>query len=440
VGSKNRCKLTFKNILNMKKILLLAFSIFTLAIIFNACEEAEDPFYTGVVIHIDKLHFYPLDANYEGNIEVSDMNVTSLKILKETSEVGIAPISNGLGSFSVAKSNLTELTEIGDKVTLKFQVDGSEGIAARNRSITLNDPVTITALNNIVPKDTIIKIEFKLNDDCTPPTSVTVTQTLNSEYPVSITPEGELTNGWVNITISPEMNKDTLHFAITSSNENGSVISKHTLIIAEQRDWNFEEYDSFVTEFAPWTLVDNDKLPVYTFSALSYPGTGSAGSWIIFDFEATDPAEVEGWEAHSGTKYAMCAAAVPDGDQGNDDWMISKPFAIASGQTLSFWAKSFTDAYGLEKMIVKVLEPDTETETVLTPDPYQAVPTDWTNYSYDLSQFEGKTVKIMIGCVSYDTYALFIDDFEILDADGKSLYLNNFQFVTSVKVDTKKIK
>ena len=32
----------------MKKILLFAFSIFALAVAFNACEEAEDPFYTGV--------------------------------------------------------------------------------------------------------------------------------------------------------------------------------------------------------------------------------------------------------------------------------------------------------------------------------------------------------------------------------------------------------
>jgi hypothetical protein len=424
----------------MKKILLFAFSIFALAVAFNACEEAEDPFYTGVTIYVDKLHMYPLDANYEGNIEVSSTDVSTLKVFKASTEVGTATVSGGKGAFSVPKSNLSELVKIGDKVTLNFQVDGSDGLASRNRSVSLNDPVAVTALKNILPIDTTIKVEFKIKDDCTAPTTVVVTQAVNSEDPVTVTPQGSLTDGWVDVVISPDMNKDTLTFAITSSNANGSVVSKHTLIIAEQREWDFEEYDSFVTEFEPWTLVDNDELPTWTFSALSYPGTGSAGSWTIFDFEATDPAEVAGWEAHSGTKYAMCANSIPDGAQGNDDWMISKPFAISAGFSVSLFAKSLTDAYGLERLVVKVLEPDTKAETVLTPDPYQEVPTDWTNYTFDLSDFDGKTVQIMIGCVSYDAFALFVDDFEILDGEGKSQYSNNFQSSNSVTLDLKKFR
>ncbi|MDX9769496.1 MAG: choice-of-anchor J domain-containing protein [Tenuifilaceae bacterium] len=424
----------------MKKILLFAISIFALAFVFNACEETEDPFYTGVSIHVDKLHYYPLDANYQANVEVSSFDVTTLTIYKASNEIGTTSISNGKGQVSIPKASLNELEKIGDKVTLNFQVDGPDGLASRNRVITLNDPVVITALRNIEPKDTTIKVEFKVKEDCTAPTSVTVTRALNSDDPVAVTPEGSMTDGWVDVLINPDMNKDTLTFAFTSSNANGTVVSTHTLVIAEQRLWDFEEYDSFVTEFAPWTLVDNDKLPTYTFSSLSYPGTGSAGSWIIFDFEATDPEEVAGWEAHSGTKYAMCANAVPDGDQGNDDWMISKPFAIAAGYSVSLYAKSITDTYGLERLVVKVLEPDTKTETLLTPDPYQEVPTDWTNYTFDLSAFEGKTVQIMIGCVSYDAFALFVDDFEILDGEGKSYYSNNFQSNSSAPVDVKKIK
>lgn len=424
----------------MKKILLFAFSIFTLAIIFSACEDNEDPFYTGVTIYIDKLHFYPLDAAYQGNIEVSNEGVTKLVVFKDAAEIGTATISAGKGQFSIPKTNLSELDSIGKKKTLNFQVDGPDGMASRNRSVSLNDPVVITALKNIAPMDTIIKVEFKIKDDCTAPTTVVVRRALNSEDPVIVSAEGSLTEGWVDVLITPDMNKDTLTFSITSANENGTVVSKHTLIIAEQRNWDFEEYDSFVTEFEPWTLVDKDGFPTYTFSALAYPGSGNPGSWIIFDFEASDPAEVAGWEAHSGTKFAMCADAIPADGKGNDDWMISKPFAIATGQSVSFYSRSVTDSYGLERLIVKVLVPDTKAETVLTPDPYQEVPVAWTNYKFDLSAFDGQTVQIMIGCVSYDAFALFVDDFEILDAEGKSLYFNNFQTSSSLPINVKKFK
>ena len=424
----------------MKKILLFAFSIFALAIVFSACEEKEDPFYTGVTIYIDKLHFYPLDASYQGNIEVSKTEVTKLTVFKTATEIATATISGGKGQFSVPRSGLSEVDTIGNKTTLNFQVDGPDGLASRNLSVSLKDPVTITGLKNLAPMDTTIKVAFKINDDCTAPATVVVTRALNSEDPVVVATEGTLTDGWIDVVVTPGMNKDTLHFAITSANENGSVVSKHMLIIAEQRDWNFEEYDSFVTEFAPWTLEDKDGFPTYTFSALSYPGAGNPGSWIIFDTEASDPAGVAGWEAHSGTKFAMCADAVPDGDNGNNDWMTSKPFAIATGQSVSFYARSVTDSYGLERFIVKVLVPETKAEIVLTPDPYKEAPVAWTNFKFDLSEFDGKTVQIMIGCVSYDAFALFIDDFEILDADGKSLYSNSFQTSTSVPVNIEKVK
>lgn len=413
--------------MNMKKILLFTLSIIAFALVMTGCEDEEEIFYQGVLIKVYKLHYYPLDANYTGTLEVSKPSVTSLNILYGEKEVGAVTLTDGKGSFSIPKTEFPNQDVVGDKETLKFIVKGSEGDAARNLSVTLNNPLAVTAINNLEPKDTTIKIQFAIKDDCTAPTSVTMTRKINSGAAETLTLGGTMMLGYYDQVITPDMNKDTLLYTITTSNANGSVVATHQVIVAEQRTWDFEEYSSFATSFAPWVTVDKDELSTYTFNALTYEGSGNPASWIIFDYEATEPAEVAGWEAHSGTKFAMCAAAAPDGDLGNDDWMISKPFNIADGFTLSLWARSFTDSYGLERMIVKVFDVEKETETVLTTDPYQSVPTDWTNYQFDLSPFAGKQVKIMIGCVSYDAWALFVDDFEILDGSGSKIVANNFE-------------
>jgi len=424
----------------MKKILFLALSISALTMVFTSCEDQEDAFYRGVTIQVNKLYYYPLDANYEGTVDVSDPNVSSMKVFLGENEIGSLTLSNGSGSFSIAKANITPITTIGNKASLKFYVEAPDGPAARVRSVSMKDPVTITGLKNMEPKDTIVNIEYAIAADCTPPTSVVMTKQVNSNAPVEVETQGTMMAGYYELTVTPDMNKDTVKFVVRTENANGSTISEHTLIIAEQRAWNFEEYEGFVMEFAPWTLIDNDKLPTYGVSSFDFPNESYTGSWMIFDWEGTDPAEVSGWQAHSGTKFAACLAAIPDGSQGNDDWMVSKPFVIGDGFTLSLWAKSVTVAYGPEIMVIKVLDVDTDVETNISGGSgYIAVPAAWTNYTFDLTAFSGKKVKIMIGSNSYDTFALFVDDFEILEAGGKSIFTNGFESQVPVEFDIRKV-
>ncbi|HDP54459.1 MAG TPA: hypothetical protein ENN24_02105 [Bacteroidetes bacterium] len=237
------------------------------------------------------------------------------------------------------------------------------------------------------------------------------------------------------VDLTNEMLNDTLTFVWNFSNDNGDLEAEHVLLIIVKRAWDFEEYEAWSTEFAPWVVEDIDALPLYSVGAFDYPGEGQPAAWRIFDFE--EAGEPAGWEANSGTKYAFAMAAMPDGANGNNDWMTSDNFDIEDGYELSLFAKSITDYYGLERLVVIVVDNADESETILTPDPYEEVPTDWTNYTWDLSDWAGKNVKVKIGCVSHDAFALFIDDFEIVTPEGKSIVNYNFETPSSGVTHTK---
>lgn len=425
----------------MKKIFLFILSILALAVILNSCEEKEDPFYTGVSIYVSKIHFYPLDQGLSGTALVSEPSITSLDVIKvsDNSTIGSVALSNGEGAYSFTKTQLG-IDSLGESLDVKFLVQADDGPAARYRKISVNNPLTVTGPADIAPVDTTLKIHYAIKDDCTDPTSIEVTMAINSETPQVVAGTFDLLKDSIEVVISPDMSGDTLNYTLTFSNEYGTFSHTHSILVIIKRLWDFEGYDSWTDVIDPWTLVDLDGNSIYTSSSFTYPHEGEAGSWRIFDFEGTDPAEVEGWEANSGIKYALCMASVPSGDVGNDDWMISTGFDIEDGYAVKLYAKSITDAYGLERLIVRVRDNGTNVETTLTDGDYAEVPTDWTKYEFDLSDWAGKNVSIMIGCVSFDAYALFVDDFEIVTADGKSVSSPNNKPKTNVPIKDKVIK
>ncbi len=174
---------------------------------------------------------------------------------------------------------------------------------------------------------------------------------------------------------------------------------------------DFEACSDFqLDDFLPWTTNDQDGSATYTSSGFDFTNEGYTGSFIAFNSGSTTP-EATGWEAHGGSLCGICfAASTPP----NNDWLISDQITLGNTSSFAFWAKSITDAYGLEKFNVLVSTTDNQPAsfTNISGGTIDA-PLAWTEFTYDLSAYDGQTVYIAVQCVSNDAFAFMIDDIEI---------------------------
>jgi hypothetical protein len=89
------------------------------------------------------------------------------------------------------------------------------------------------------------------------------------------------------------------------------------------------------------------------------------------------------------------------------------------GGLLNFWARSFTDQYGYEQFNVGVSTSAEGTDDFVMLNGFNPVnvPTIWTYFSYDLSEYVGQTIRVGMQCVSNECFALLVDDLAI-DSEG----------------------
>ena len=175
---------------------------------------------------------------------------------------------------------------------------------------------------------------------------------------------------------------------------------------------DFEAYDDFVLEFSPWTNVDVDFSTTYGMTGVDWPNVYAEQAFIIFNPSQTVP-PVDDIIPHSGDKIAACFAATTPP---NDDWMMTPLVGIEAGYNVSFFAKSYTADYGLERFRVGVSTTgmDPADFTIVSPGDYEEAPVDdWTEFSYDLAAYAGQSIYVAIQCVSNDAFILLIDDFYI---------------------------
>jgi hypothetical protein len=178
----------------------------------------------------------------------------------------------------------------------------------------------------------------------------------------------------------------------------------------------FESYDDFSLSLSPWTQYDGDLSSTYAITDYQFTNEAYTGSYIAFNPAATSPALTTNWTAYSGNKYAAAFAST---SPPNNDWLISPAIALGSEASLSFWAKSVTDQYGLERF--KVLYSTTgNSYTDFTnylagsASTYIEAPTEWTLYQYELPQScANSNVYIAIQCVSNDAFVFMVDDFSV---------------------------
>ena len=200
---------------------------------------------------------------------------------------------------------------------------------------------------------------------------------------------------------------------IVSLIEEPTFISRNALF-----EDSFETHDDFLTDFQPWTCIDVDGELTWGHSAFNFTHENEPYAFLVFNPSACDPPQNESAILpHTGDKYVVCWAV--QNTLQNDDWLITPQLGPDNFGTVSFWAKSYSSQYNIERFEVGVSTTDTQPEsfTIISSDPYVEIPTDWTKYTYKLDSYDDQSIYIGIHCVSYDSWFLMVDDFVVTEGD-----------------------
>ncbi len=190
--------------------------------------------------------------------------------------------------------------------------------------------------------------------------------------------------------------------------------------------YDFEACTDFaVDQFSPCTTYDGDNQTTYGSDNMNFNNESYTGSFIAFNPATTTPAAGSSWAAHGGTKYGACFAATTPA---NNDWFITPQISLLSNSEFSFWAKSVTAQYGLERFNVYVSTTNNSIGSFskISTGSYIEAPTTWTQYVYDLSAYNNQNVYFAIQCVSNDAFAFMIDDIVVFTEAGVNAPVANF--------------
>ena len=192
---------------------------------------------------------------------------------------------------------------------------------------------------------------------------------------------------------------------------------------------NFECYDPFaIDNIEGWTIIDNDGGTTWGANGVDFTNESYVGAGIIFNYPLATPVggDASVWNTYEGNQglYFFASGAnattIP-----NDDWMISPEFSMdgVTSPILSFWAKSLTAQYGLERFQIGVGTTTNPSDfTIITPGSYVEPPTQWTQYQYDLSAYEGQNIRLAIHYMGNDSFVLMMDNFVIEGTLGVTNY------------------
>lgn len=165
---------------------------------------------------------------------------------------------------------------------------------------------------------------------------------------------------------------------------------------------DFEGGEDYAKEFEGWTFIDVDQSAVGGFQVTDIPGVTAGetlASFIVFDQSIGN----QTFAAHSGTKYLAALFRYDDGQ--TDDWAIS-PMLSGNAQTVSFYAKSYSDQYP-EKIEVYYSTGSLAVKDFVKVNDVVTVPNDWTLYTAELPA--GAKYFAIRSCAT-GSFMLMIDD------------------------------
>jgi len=174
----------------------------------------------------------------------------------------------------------------------------------------------------------------------------------------------------------------------------------------------FEAYDNFSINFPPWTTLDIDGKPTWGIDNVTFPNQFAPMAFMVFNPSATTPPMTNSAILpNQGFKFAACFSA---NGAVNNDWLISPPLVAGTNTSVSFFVKSYTSQYGLERYRVGVSTTDNSPEsfTILTGPNYLTAPAAaWEQKTFNLNEYNGQTIYVAIQCISNDAFIFMVDDF-----------------------------
>ncbi|MDR2834707.1 MAG: choice-of-anchor J domain-containing protein, partial [Bacteroidales bacterium] len=176
--------------------------------------------------------------------------------------------------------------------------------------------------------------------------------------------------------------------------------------------YDFEACANFVLDnFSPCETYDGDGKATYSSENFDFTNEGYTGSYIAMNPSATTPSMSgnANWAAHLGNKYGACFSAIAPP---NNDWFILPKLLITTNSEFSFWAKSVTNQYELERFDV-LISSNNEQFSIISAGAYIEAPTTWTKYTYSLSSYAGQEMYLAIRCVSNNAFVFAIDDISV---------------------------
>ncbi len=184
----------------------------------------------------------------------------------------------------------------------------------------------------------------------------------------------------------------------------------------------FEACPPFTQDVSGWQNLDLDGFPTWTWTSTDFPNEGSALGWLsFFPAQTTPPLTTVSTHSGAGMLVSISSMTPP-----NSDWLISPRINLGTTPSLTFWARSHTADYGLERLKVLLSTTDSAPAsfTALNSGSWLSVPAVWTEYSYDLSAWQGQNVYLAWQCVSWDAFALYLDDI-VITGEGGSVPLGD---------------
>ena len=183
---------------------------------------------------------------------------------------------------------------------------------------------------------------------------------------------------------------------------------------------SFEDYEDFDITILGAYQWDLDESPTYGAQDFDFENEEYVGTAIVFnssamiDADPNDPQDRTIWNARTGEKglYMIAATSLL-----NDDYIITPRIDLTSvnAAQFSFWAKSLTEDYGLERfhVLLSTTSSNYFDFTVELSDGELQAPLEYTEYSYDLSDYEGQMVYLAIHYVAQDSFVFQMDDFSV---------------------------
>lgn len=187
---------------------------------------------------------------------------------------------------------------------------------------------------------------------------------------------------------------------------------------------SFEDYADFSSEFGEWKTLNLDKTASYpmmlgnklvTFPGSSTPDALESVPPMIFNPAGTTPS-MEGVASVAAVTGAKSVIFMGPQAEAADKWLISPAVEIHEGFKWQFAAKAYTGyPETLELCISESGDEPADFKVVKKVNPGNEA---WENYSVDLGQYAGKSIRVAVHCTSLDGFMVQVDDFKICDPDG----------------------